>query len=74
MLTESLELDFLCENIAFYLEKIYIEQFCTAFDRPQLSASEEWCIFIGHEYRCIILLSYLIQSRFVDYLNEINTT
>ena len=50
MLTASLELTFLCENIAF---EIQIEHFCTAFDMSQICASEEWALyFIVHEYTC----------------------
>ena len=40
VLTESLELKHLCDNIAFVLNNKYTH-FCTAFERPELRASEE---------------------------------
>ena len=49
-------LRFLCENIAFNIN----DKFCTAFDRPQLCASEEWCAFIGNEYICTFLTKKLL--------------
>ena len=51
MLAESFELKLLCKNVAFSRRiLIYITNLCTNFDRPQLSAPEGCCVFIGHEY------------------------
>ena len=52
---------------------VIIKLFCTAFDMPQLRASEEWCVFIGHEYTLLdqTATHALLSMRFECYINSI---